>query len=130
MKQIGALMFLLLMAACGPRGVSSFESPDGRYIASPEVSGDEAGPTRRMCVRLRIVDQKSKTELVYQTGASDNSKWAVGWLGSVPVLFSSDIGIYAYDIAGSAIIERPANEEEKEAGRKAYELKYGKRPRF
>jgi hypothetical protein len=130
MKQIATFMFLLLLSACSPHVNQPVESPDGHYILSAEVSGDEAGPTRRMCVRLRITDQKTKTESVYQTGASDNSKWAVGWLGDVPILFSSDIGIYAYNITGGSITERLANEEEKEAGRKAYERKYGKRPSF
>ena len=93
-----------------------------------KVSGDEAGPTRRLCVRLRILNTKTQKESVFQTGASNNSKWAVGWRGDVLVLFSSDTGIYAYDLVADAITERPANDDEAEVGRQAYEKKYGKRP--
>jgi len=76
-----------------------------------------------MCVRLRIKDNNTKASKVFQTGASDYSAWAVSWHGNTVVLYSSDIGTYAYDISHTSIVERPARVDEKMAGESAYEKK-------
>ena len=105
-------------------------SPSGEYSAQTEVSGDEAGPTRRLCVKLKVTDVRAKKEMIFQTEASDTQKWALGWApNSVIVLYSSDVGIHAYEIHDGAISERAADAVEQEVGRAAYEKKYGTRPR-
>jgi hypothetical protein len=45
----------------------------------------------------------------------------------VLILYSSDIGIYAYEIHDGVISERLANAAEQEIGRKAYQEKYGEK---
>jgi hypothetical protein len=130
MRRIALIFFIFTFAGCALKTQEVVRSMSVSYSLKTEISGDEAGPIKRRCVRLRIVDESTGKELTYQTGASDNMKWAVGWFNEVLVLYSSDIGTRAYDIKDGKIIERPANEEEKEIGRKAYEKKYGKEPHF
>jgi hypothetical protein len=105
-------------------------SPSGAFSARTEISGDEAGPTRRLCVRLRVTNIPAKREIAFQTGASDVQKWAVGWSPSNSlVLYSSDVGIMAYDIKDGQMVERMPDAAEQEVARKAYEQKYGTKPR-
>jgi hypothetical protein len=67
--------------------------------------------------------------MTYQTGASAVHKWAMAWSPkNILVLYSSDAGIFAYEIREERIIERRADRDEQEIGRAAYEKKYGRRP--
>jgi hypothetical protein len=131
MKHIWAFFVILLVASCTrierPRPIS----PSGNYQSTVEVAGKEAG-TRRNCVRIIINDLKTNRQMKFQTGAANAQKWAVGWSPEdVLVLYSSDIGIYAYEVHGDAIVER-ANPTamEIETGRLAYEKTYGYKPRL
>ena len=100
-------------------------SPSGDYHAETEISGAEAGPTRHDCVRLVVTNRKTKDIFALQTGASDFQKWAIGWSPhNVLILYSSDIGTYAYDISGSTIKERSPSKEELKTGKEAYHSKY------
>ena len=86
--------------------------------------------TRRFCVKLVVTEVATGRKIGFQTGASDTMKWALAWSPkNVLVLYSSDIGISAYDIEGGKIIERPPDHDEEEIGREAYKAKYGTRPR-
>ncbi len=105
-------------------------SPSGAFSARTEISGDEGGPTRRLCVRLRVTDIPAKREIAFQTGASDVQKWAVAWSPSnCLVLYSSDVGTMSYDIKGGQVVERMPDVAEQQLARKAYEQKYGTKPR-
>jgi hypothetical protein len=125
------LFFLIFMIAFCTHAISDgINSPSGLYSVIAEISGEEAGPTRRLCVRLKVTEVTTKKEMIFQTGASDVQKWAISWSAkNVIVLYSSDIGTHSYIIKNGKIIEHQANEDEKEVGRRAYEEKYGKRPR-
>jgi hypothetical protein len=130
MKYILLLTTIIVMAACSGRSSYAATSPSGQYTVRTEISGDEAGPTRRLCVRLRLTDNRTNKEIIFQTGASDVQKWAMNWSPTnTLVLYSSDIGIHSYEVHDGAITERIATPEEQEIGRAAYEKKYGKRPR-
>jgi len=124
------LLFCLVLLGSCARVSAPLTSPSGAFVATTEISGEEAGPTRRFCVRLKVTDTRTKREMTFQTGASNAQKWAVAWSpsGSL-ILYSSDIGIQAYDMKAGQIVERAADEAEKEVARKAYAKKYGKRPR-
>ncbi len=123
------LLLCLLIAGCS-RPPAPLVSPSGAFSARAEISGNEAGPTRRLCVRLRVTDIPAKREITFQTGASDVQKWAVGWSPSNSlVLYSSDVGTMAYDIKNGQIAERMPDATEQEVARKAYEQKYGTKPR-
>jgi hypothetical protein len=124
---IGLSTFLL--TACGAQTAAPMVSPSGTLSAKAEISGDEAEPTRRLCVRLKIRDIATGGELTFQTGASTVHKWAIGWSPkNVLVLYSSDAGIFAYEVYERRIIERRADPNEEETGRLAYERKYCRRP--
>lgn len=126
---IRILMLCLLLVGCS-RPATPIVSPSGAFTARTEISGDEAGPTRRLCVRLRIMDVHAKREITFQTGASDVQKWAAAWSpANTLVLYSSDVGTSAYDIRDGQIMERAPDADELEVARNAYEKKYGKRPR-
>jgi hypothetical protein len=125
-----ALFCLVLATACSRYEPAPLMSPSGVWTAGTEISGSEAGPARRACVRLKINEVQAKREISYQTGASNGQKWAIAWspAGSL-VLYSSDVGIMAYDIKGHQIVERAADRAEEQVGREAYRRKYGKSPR-
>lgn len=123
---IRSLLLCLLLVGCSRPASPYIVSPSGVFSARAEISGNEAGPTRRYCVRLGIEDIKTKRWLTFQTGASDVQKWAVAWSPSDSlVLYSSDIGTLAYDVKDGQILERTPDADELEVGRKAYEHKYG-----
>jgi len=123
------LLLCLLLAGCS-RQAAPLVSPSGAFSATTEISGDEAGPTRRLCVRLRVTDIVAKREVTFQTGASDVQRWAAAWSASNSlVLYSSDIGTVAYDMKDGQIAERTPDAAELQVGRKAYEEKYGRKPR-
>jgi hypothetical protein len=126
---IRLLLLCLLITACS-RPAGPLVSPSGAFSSTTEISGGEAGPTRRLCVRLRVTDIKAQREITFQTGASDVQKWALAWSpANSLVLYSSDVGTLAYEMNGGQIVERVPTAPELEVGRKAYEKKYGTRPR-
>lgn len=130
MKLLFFVLCTLALISCSRTKSAALISPSGSYSATAKISGAEAGPTRRFCVRLRVISLATKKEAEFQTCASDAQKWAVDWSPkNILVLYSSDAGIFAYDLKDDSIIERPATEEEKEVGRRAYEKKYGRKPR-
>jgi hypothetical protein len=129
MKPTLLLLSIFALVGCLPERVIPIPSPTGLYSVTPEVSGDEAGPDRSRCVRLRILHVSTKREIVYQTASSDRMKWAAAWSGDSVVLYSSDVGTNVYEIHDGTILARPPSEAEKEVGRTAYEKKYGNRPR-
>lgn len=127
-------MFLLCIVIAGcsraSRPVSvPLASPSGEFSVTTEISGEEAGPTRRFCVRLKLKDAQTSRETSFQTGASDAQKWALAWSPSgAIVLYSSDIGTRAYDIKDGQIIERSPDKAEKDVARRAYKEKYSRQP--
>jgi hypothetical protein len=123
------LLSVLLLTACARSSAAPLPSPSGALTARTEISGDEAGPKRRLCVKLFISEIASHKELLFQTDASDTQKWAMAWSpANVLVLYSADVGTNAYEIKDGKIIERAASPEEREIGREAYKVKYGKLP--
>jgi hypothetical protein len=129
MRRFILLFAILLLPACSRLARSALLSPSGAYSVTTELSGDEAGPTRRLCVRLRFTSAAAKREITFQTSASDVQKWAIAWSpGDSLVLYSSDIGSYAYEIENGIVLERLANDQEQAVGRQAYEAKYGRKP--
>ena len=130
MKALFLLLVLGLFAGCSRVELPALASPSGTYFARAEISGDEAGTVKRLCVRLRVLDQASKKEAIFQTDASDRMKWAIAWAAEKTlVLYSSDVGMHAYDIREGSITERPPTESEKDVARIAYEKRYGQKPR-
>jgi hypothetical protein len=125
-----AILLGLALAGCSPRPEAPpLASPSGEFAVTAEVSGEEAGPTRRHCVRLKVEETKTGRVMTFQTGASDVQKWAIAWspAGSL-VLYSSDIGTLAYDIRDGRIAEREPDAAERESARDAYRRKYDRQP--
>lgn len=130
MKLLLLFLCALTLVSCSRRTSGPAISPSGLYSVETDVPGESAGPTRRLCIRLKIHEIPSQKTFVFQTGASNTQKWAIGWSpNNVLILYSSDIGIYAYETRDGIIMERPAAEDEKEIGRDAYEKKFGQKPR-
>jgi len=122
------ILITLFCVGCGRSGPRVATSPDGELEVRTEISGDEAGPTMRLCVVLIFEDSEGREKRI-QTGASDTMKWALDWHDSgTLILYSSDIGTTAYDLDGLKVSERRPNEEEMNTGRKAYKERYGRLP--
>lgn len=130
MGRFSLFLAVILLAACSRSAPVAYLSPSGAYSVTTEISGNDAGPVLRLCVRLKFLNTVTKQEFVFQTRASDVQKWALAWApGGTLVLYSSDIGIMAYEIGNGMISERLATEQEQAVGRRAYEIKYGSKPR-
>jgi hypothetical protein len=131
MKHAWLFFVILLVASCTRIEHPQLISPSGNYQSTVEVAGKEAG-TRRNCVSIIINDLRTNRQMRFQTGAADTQKWAIGWSPEdVLVLYSSDIGTYAYEVHGNAIVEKAKpTATEIETGRLAYEKTYGYKPRL
>lgn len=115
---------LLLTNGVGHAGIAVTQ-----LLAHQRDFGRRCGTDKTSLRALKGGRGATKAEIQFQTGASNSQKWALDWArGDIIVLYSSDIGVYAYELTGGKIVERLANEDEKEVGRNAYEKKYGKRP--
>ena len=105
----------MFMAGCGSSSVGPLTSPSGAFIAHAGSSAESP------LIVLRVQETRTKREITFQTGASDIQKWAIAWSpANTLVLYSSDIGIYAYEVKDGKLVERLANDSEKEVGRSAY----------
>ncbi len=128
-KQImlGILLSLLVIGCDRSQQVAS---PNGSISVRTEISGDEAGPTKRLCVILIFEDSKGSIKRI-QTGASDTMKWALDWHDDdTLILYSSDIGSTAYDIHKLELSERRPDKIESNTGREAYRKRYGELPKY
>jgi len=129
MKLLAVLTVLLSLVGCSRSGPVEFQAPTGPLTVLVEISGPEAGPTRKDCVRLCFRNALTGKQVIEQTPASNAMKWAAVWSDADTfALFSSDVGIVAYDFTHGSITERPASETEKEAARAAYRKKYADSP--
>lgn len=119
----------LALIGCTRPGPVELKAPVGPLTVLVDISGPEAGPTRKDCVRLCFRDATMGKPVIVQTPASNTMKWAVGWSDAdTIVLYSSDVGILAYDFTEGTAKEHPANEAEKESARAAYRKKYADVP--
>ncbi len=129
MKFLAVWIVSQALIGCTSPGPVELKAPAGPVTVLVDISGPEAGPTLKDCVRLRFRDAQTKMPVIVQTPASNAMKWAVGWSdANTVVLYSSDVGILAYDFTGGIAKERPANDAEKEAARAAYQKKYASVP--
>ena len=125
---IFSILIAVLCLGCGGADSGEAISPDGKLKVRTEISGNEASPTKRLCVILVFEDLEGKEKRI-QTGVSDVMKWALDWHDSdTLILYSSDIGTTAYDIDGLEISERLPTKEEIITGKESYRNRYGKLP--
>lgn len=88
-------------------------SPSGEYElrASIRVSSPDHGGVG---IIMLSVSKPNGTQIdQVSTGASNNMKWAIGWLDDdTIVLYSSDIGTYAYQIKDeNSLVKLPLTDE-------------------
>jgi hypothetical protein len=83
------------------------DSPSGFYKLKAEVNDDKSDPGKYKCVLLTLYDSAFHELSTLQTGASNYSKWAVGWHieKDTVILPSIDIGTYAYRITTNKRLE-------------------------
>ena len=98
----------LLFAGCfgsSSSALSPIQSPDGNLILIPSVNRAKSDLTKHLCINFKINDGSGSTLHEIQTGASDIQKWAIAWFDdSTIVLYSSDIGTYAWKLDGDGQI--------------------------
>lgn len=113
--RLAALFVLTLVAftGCGsPFGSSAaalkpIASPNGSMNLTPSVNQSEGDPTKYLCVAFDIHDKTGGLLHSIQSSASDISKWAIGWFDDETiVLYSSDIGTYAWQLSDHGTISQ------------------------
>ena len=74
---------------------------------TPSVNQSKADPTTYLCVAFDIHDKSGTLLHGIQSNASDISKWAIGWFDDTTiVLYSSDIGTYAWRLSDKGTISQ------------------------
>ena len=121
-----AVLILFVGLGCG-RSHNSEDAriaPSGKYYLSTEIR--EAPESGQEHVFLILRDRSEAHLDSYDTLASPIQKWAVGWLDGddVVVLYSSDIGTYAYEISEGKLSPIELSPEATEKGRELYGGKY------
>ena len=107
------VLALVAFAGCGsPLGSSAtalkaIASPSNAMTLTPSVNQSEADPTKYLCVAFDIHDKSGGLRHSIQSSASDTSKWAIGWFDDATiVLYSSDIGTYAWQLSDDGKISQ------------------------
>ena len=104
------LAFFMLTGCGSPFGSSAtalkpIASPSGAMTLTPSVNQSKADPTKYLCVAFDIHDKSGGLLHSIQSSASDIQKWSIGWFDDVTiVLYSSDIGTYAWKLADDGTI--------------------------
>ena len=74
------------------------------------VNQSKADPTKYLCVAFDVHDKSGGLLHAVQSNASDTSKWAIGWFDDATiVLYSSDIGTYAWQLSDDGTISQLAH---------------------
>jgi hypothetical protein len=82
-------------------------SPVGAMTLTPSVNQSKADPTKFLCVAFDVHDESGGLLHSVQSSASDTSKWAIGWFDDATiVLYSSDIGTYAWQLSDDDAISQ------------------------
>ena len=110
MKKVIAISLILLpIFGCGPsRDIAKVvDSPSGKYKIKATINKSKTDPTKYLCIHMTLLDSKGNVLSRLQTGASHIMKWAVGWMNKrdIVVLYSGDIGTYAYKIENNKLKE-------------------------
>ena len=123
-----SIVALMSLGCFGGEPSPPITSPSGEYVAFGAPSGPEAGDDQ-FCVVLHVTDRAGH-EFTFQSHASDNMKWALAWADeNTLVLYSSDMGTTAYDVAGGSISVRDdPTPDEQQAANAAYLRTYGQPP--
>lgn len=123
------LAFALVLARSLSAADAPKKSPSGQYEATAEFGRCNPDSPKELCIRLHIVETQTKKEYTFQTDAAKYIGWAFGWSKkNILLLYSSDVGIYAYEIIDGGLRQRTATKEEQEEAREFYKEKYGKSP--
>ena len=111
------ILLVLVFAGCSNYKLDPINSNDDFYVLIPEVI--------ESIVYLNVCEtQSGKCELI-GTGASHVHYWAVDWFNesNIIILYSSDIGSYAWENSGSWEKIETSNEMEEYANKIYEELK-------
>lgn len=110
LKRMPALLVVAMVAfaGCGaPAELTAIASPDGTMTLTPSVNQSKADQTKYLCVAFDIHDAAGGLLHSVQSGASAIQKWAIAWFDdSTIVLYSSDIGTYAWKLADDGTIAK------------------------
>ena len=106
-KYIILSIILLTLFGCSPRRypIETVVSPSGKYQIKATINTDESDTTKYLCIKLHLLDAQGKELSQLQTGVSHRMKWALGWMNNndTVVLYSSDIGTYAYEVENNTL---------------------------
>lgn len=106
-KLILIILSLILFTGCeSQQFLEEIEqSPSGKYKIKVTINTDESDKAKYLCLKLHLLDTQNNELTNLQTGASHRMKWVVGWMPNddIIVLYSSDIGTYAYKIEGNIL---------------------------
>jgi hypothetical protein len=94
MRKIIVILFLAL-SGCSNYKLEPIYSSDDFYVLTPEVI--------ESIVHLNVCESQSGKCDIIRTGASHVHYWGADWFkqSNIIVLYSSDIGIYAWEKSGS-----------------------------
>ena len=99
-------LFILGVPSCRNYSSQIDKSPSGKYSFFTSVNRTDRSKKDYASVIIHLLDNSGKQILMFDTRAGDFSSWAVGWdhERDTLVLFSGDIGNFAYKIDHESLI--------------------------
>ncbi|RUA16235.1 MAG: hypothetical protein DSY55_04615 [Clostridia bacterium] len=117
-----------IILGCGPQKYPAeiVNSPSGKYQIKATINTDESDKTKYLCVQLHLLDAQGKELSQLQSSASYTMKWAIGWMekDDIVILYSSDIGTYAYKIENNTLEKIKTTDVIIKRGEQLKKLKY------
>jgi len=109
MYKIQLLVFCLLsLCSCRKTKNEAIISPSKHYQLQFSINESNVDLTKYKCIILKLYNSHRELLSTLQTGASDYSKWSIGWhpVNDTIIFGSRDIGNYAYRIVNSKSLEQ------------------------
>jgi hypothetical protein len=107
-KSLLPIFCLLVLFSCRGTENRVFISPSKRYQLQFSINESNADLTKYKCIVLKLYNSDGELLSTLLTGASDYSKWSIGWhpVNDTIILGSRDIGNHAYRIVNSKSLEQ------------------------
>ena len=118
----------LLLLGCRNRDYKSDKifSPTGKYFLIAKVNRADKSKDDFADVVIETYSSNNQLRKVFNTNAGDANKWAVGWhtLNDTIILFSSDIGVYSWEIEDNELKSVQLTDELKQRANDLKQEKY------
>lgn len=133
MKNILIIFYILLFSCSSDKQQSEkITSPSKKYYLTTTVNSSDKSKDDYADVVIHLYNTSGQLKFSLNTKAGDFSKWAVGWdnKNDTMILFSSDIGTYAWKIEHDSLKTIDITDNIKEIAKDIKNKKYSNNVRL